>query len=223
MTGLIIDSSTLLMGKVILEPPFRSYSGAALNGATGGAFSYVAPMSGMYQVEIGRYCSIGDSAAILSSHPAGRLTTSPFPYQAIFAAPFDTPPVTHYDNLGHTVIGNDVWIGSAVKIKSGVRIGDGAVLGAGSVVTKDVEPYTIVGGVAARPIRKRFADAVIERLQRVAWWQYNLSGLQLPWDDIEACLDRIEGLVASGELKPFAPQRFSVVREGAKIVAYPVA
>jgi len=71
------------------------------------------------------------------------------------------------------VIGNDVWIGYEAVVMSGVKIGDGAIIGTRAVVTKDVPPYTIVGGVPARPIRKRFDDAVIERLEALRWWDWD--------------------------------------------------
>lgn len=71
------------------------------------------------------------------------------------------------------MIGNDVWIGYEAVVMSGVKIGDGAIIGTRAVVTKDVPPYTIVGGVPARPIRKRFDDAVIERLEALRWWDWD--------------------------------------------------
>ena len=77
-----------------------------------------------------------------------------------------------WDNHGDIVVGNDVWIGYEAVILSGVTIGDGAVIGTRAVVTKDVPPYTIVGGVPAKPIRKRFDDAVIERLEALRWWDW---------------------------------------------------
>ena len=75
-----------------------------------------------------------------------------------------------WDNKGDIVIGNDVWIGFEAVILSGITIGDGAIIGARAVVTKDVPPYTIVGGVPARPIRKRFSDEKIESLLKLKWW-----------------------------------------------------
>lgn len=90
-----------------------------------------------------------------------------------------------WDNKGDTVIGNDVWIGYEAVIMSGVTIGDGAIIGTRAVVTKDVPPYTIVGGVPAKPIRRRFDDATIEKLQAIRWWDWdeerirrNLSAIQ---------------------------------------------
>ena len=91
------------------------------------------------------------------------------------------------DNLlskGNIVIGNDVWIAQDATILSGVTIGDGAVIGANSVVTKDVEPYTIVAGNPARPISKRFDDQTIEDLLRIKWWN-------LPMEDLEKKKDLI--------------------------------
>ena len=74
---------------------------------------------------------------------------------------------------GNIVIGNDVWIGMDSKILSGVHIGDGSIISAGAVVTKDVEPYSIVGGVPAKTIRKRFDDKTIRRLEEIQWWNWS--------------------------------------------------
>ena len=77
-----------------------------------------------------------------------------------------------WDNKGDIVIGNDVWIGYEAMILSGVTIGDGAIIGTRAVVTKDVPPYTIVGGVPARMIRKRFSDEDVKTLQEMKWWDW---------------------------------------------------
>lgn len=74
--------------------------------------------------------------------------------------------------IGDIIIGNDVWIGYEAVILSGVTIGDGAVIGCRAVVTKDVPPYTIVGGVPAKPIRKRFDEETIKELQKIKWWDW---------------------------------------------------
>ena len=75
-----------------------------------------------------------------------------------------------WDNKGDIVVGNDVWIGFEAVILAGVKIGDGAIIGARAVVTKDVPPYTIVGGVPAKTIRKRFSDEDIATLMALKWW-----------------------------------------------------
>lgn len=90
-----------------------------------------------------------------------------------------------WDNKGDIVVGNDVWIGYEAVIMSGVKIGDGAVVGTRAVVTKDVPPYTIVGGVPAKPIRRRFDDEIIDKLLALRWWDWdedrikrNISAIQ---------------------------------------------
>ncbi|PHV07846.1 hypothetical protein CSQ96_08115 [Janthinobacterium sp. BJB412] len=213
-SALTIAPGTTLVGRVVLEPPFRTWP-VTLNNVQGGAFSYVAPATVLHHASIGRYCSIGNNVAILSDHPVDRLTSSPVLYQALFGAPFETPEVAGFERLHHTVIGNDVWIGAGVQIKTGVTIGDGAVVGAGSVVTRDVAPYTIVGGVPARLIRPRFPAAVVARLQALAWWRYNVLGLSLQDKTAEQALDIIEAAVNDGSLQPYAPVPMRVWKDPA--------
>lgn len=123
----------------------------------------------------GRFCSIACGAKFLftsANHSLKSLSTYPFP---IFFEDWDlnvADITTAWDNKGDIVIGNDVWIGYEAVILSGVTIGDGAIIGTRAVVTKDVPPYTIVGGVPAKPIRRRFDDAVIVRLQELKWWNW---------------------------------------------------
>ena len=91
---------------------------------------------------------------------------------------------TAWDNKGNIVIGNDVWIGYEAVIMAGVHIGDGAIIAARAVVTKDVPPYTIVGGTPAKEIRKRFDAEVIEQLLIQKWWDWST-------DKIHQCLPYI--------------------------------
>lgn len=83
-----------------------------------------------------------------------------------------------WDHKGDIVIGNDVWIGYEAVVMAGVTIGNGAIIGARAVVTKDVPPYTIVGGVPAREIRRRFSDDVIARLLELKWWDWPAERIQ---------------------------------------------
>jgi virginiamycin A acetyltransferase len=122
---------------------------------------------------IGKFCSIACGVKFLfnsANHMLSSLSTYPFP---IFFEEWglDGKNVANaWDNKGDIIIGNDVWIGYEAIILAGVAVGDGAVIGTRAVVTKDVPPYTIVGGVPAKPIRKRFPEETISALQEIKWW-----------------------------------------------------
>lgn len=117
-------------------------------------------------------CSIACGAKFLfnsANHTMRSLSTYPFP---IFYDEWEHGIWADkaWDSKGDIVIGNDVWVGFEAVILAGVTIGDGAIIGARAVVTKDVPPYTIVGGVPAKPIRKRFSDEDIAALLVLKWW-----------------------------------------------------
>ena len=124
---------------------------------------------------IGKFCSIACGARFLfnnANHSMASLATYPFP---IFFEEWglDVSRITRaWDNKGDIVIGNDVWIGYEAVVFAGVTIGDGAIIGTRAVVTKDVPPYTIVGGVPAKPIRKRFSNEIITALLATRWWDW---------------------------------------------------
>lgn len=125
---------------------------------------------------IGKFCSIACGAKFIltsANHTMKSLSTYPFP---IFFEEWglDVANITDaWDNKGDIVIGNDVWIGYEAVILSGVTIGDGAIIGTRAVVTKDVPPYTIVGGVPARHIRSRFDAETVTRLMELKWWEWS--------------------------------------------------
>lgn len=124
---------------------------------------------------IGKFCSIACGARFLfnsANHTMGSLSTYPFPLFFEEWGLDRTDVAQAWDNKGDIVIGNDVWIGYEAVIMAGVTIGDGAVIGARAVVTKDVPPYTIVGGVPARPIRLRFLQQTVDALLELAWWDW---------------------------------------------------
>ena len=130
---------------------------------------------------IGRFCSIACGAKFIftsANHTMSSLSTYPFP---LFFEEWDLPiseVAKAWDNKGDIVIGNDVWIGYEAVIMAGVHIGDGAVIAARAVVTKDVPPYTIVGGTPARKIRMRFEAETIAKLQQIQWWNWPVEKIR---------------------------------------------
>lgn len=130
---------------------------------------------------IGKFCSIACGAKFLfncANHTMKSLSTYTFP---LFYEDWDLEKsyvATAWDNKGDIVIGNDVWIGYEAVIMAGVHIGNGAIIAARAVVTKDVPPYTIVGGVPARPIRKRFDEEVIQKLETLQWWNWSAEKIR---------------------------------------------
>ncbi|GAB2024965.1 CatB-related O-acetyltransferase [Lactovum odontotermitis] len=144
---------------------------------------------------IGKFCSIACGARFIftsANHTLKSLSTYPFP---IFADEWqlDWEKVTEaWDNKGDIVVGNDVWIGYEAVIMSGVTIGDGAIVGTRAVVTHDVAPYSIVGGVPAKLIRKRFSDETVDRLLDLQWWDWPRERIMQNIDAIQSGeLDRI--------------------------------
>ena len=136
-----------------------------------GDYTYVGDHQRLVYANVGKFCSIAGGGAIgMGTHTLNNLSTSP-----IFTAQrngtgyqwTDKQPDNEFREVN---VGNDVWIGERALIMGGVTIGDGAVVAAGAVVTKDVPPYAIVGGVPAKIIRYRFSEDVISKLLDLKWW-----------------------------------------------------
>lgn len=148
-------------------------------------------------LKIGKFCSIACGAKFLfnsANHTITSLSTYPFP---LFFEEWDSDireVTAAWDNKGDIVIGNDVWIGYEAVILAGVTVGDGAIIGTRAVVTKDVPPYTVVGGVPARPIKKRFPDETVAALLKLRWWDW-------PTDQIKRHLTAIRSGDLAGLLR----------------------
>lgn len=125
---------------------------------------------------IGKFCMIASGVTFImngANHLSDAVSTYPF---AIFGNGWEhAMEGKSYPNKGDTIIGNDVWIGYNATIMVGVKIGDGAIIATNSTVTKDVEPYTIVGGNPANEIKKRFSPEHIEKLEKLKWWDWDLE------------------------------------------------
>ncbi|MCL1473194.1 Vat family streptogramin A O-acetyltransferase [Argonema antarcticum] len=135
---------------------------------------------------IDKFCAIAKNVKFImngANHKISGFSTYPF---NIFGNGWERvkPELSELPFKGDTVIGNDVWIGYEAVIMPGVKIGDGAIIAAKSVVTKDVKPYTIVGGNPAQVIRQRFADEIINVLLEIAWWNWDIEKITINLEKI---------------------------------------
>jgi acetyltransferase-like isoleucine patch superfamily enzyme len=201
--GLLIDADAQVAGNTAMEAPVLLHRNVRLIESFIGAYSYVAPGTSIIKTAIGR------------SHPTDWLSTSPVSYDNIFSQPGYVPP-HRFEDADRIMIGNDVWVGGHVAIMGGVTVGDGAIIAYGSVVTKDVPPYAIVGGVPAKVIRMRFDEALIERLLAFKWWRFDLvtHKLDIDWTSPALALDRLEAAEARGETRPIVDRLRRMVAEG---------
>jgi hypothetical protein len=166
-----------------------------------GDYSYVVNDSQMTYTTIGKFCSIAAMTRINpGNHPMHRATQAHFTYRASAYFPGESDDAEFFEwRKSHRVhIGHDVWIGHGAVILPGRSVGIGAVIAAGAIVTRDVAPYTIVGGNPARPIKRRFPEEIEDRLVGLAWWDWDHEALRGALPDfrklaIEHFLDKYEG------------------------------
>jgi acetyltransferase-like isoleucine patch superfamily enzyme len=164
-----------------------------------GRYSYLARESYLNAVTIGAFCSVGPRVmAGLGDHPTHLISTAPVFYSTLRQAGASFTAQQAVVERRPITVGPDVWIGAHAFLRDGVTIGAGAIVAAGAVVTADVAPYAIVGGVPAKLLRFRFAPAVIERLLRLQWWNWEETRLRAmtPWfaqESPEAFFEQVEG------------------------------
>ena len=172
----------IVRGKSILHSAIHKTavvnSGCSVVNSSVGKCSYLGYDTEIVNCEIGAYCSIAGNVHIGGAeHPAEWISTSPVFQKVKHSGPTVRYAEHELPSLKRTIVGNDVWIGVGAIIKQGVRIGDGAIVGSGAVVTKDVAPYSIVGGCPAKLIRYRFDEKTIAELNAIQWW--NMSDEEL--------------------------------------------
>ena len=152
------------------------HAGSTVFGSSVGRWSYLGDFALVIHADIGAFCSIAHHVIIGGgTHPTNDfVSTCPLFYSARAENPWREAslPGPAFNETPRTYVGNDVWIGYGAIVLPGVRIGDGAIVAAGAVVTKDVQPYEIVGGVPAKRIRFRFEASDIEWLLKLEWWRW---------------------------------------------------
>ncbi len=180
----INDSSTISPNTHILE------NCLILNGDIK-PYSYIGRNSIIQNATIGSFCSIANDVFVgLGTHPTNLFSTSPLFYRRNNT--FDIKLVSEnldFSEYSSIEIGNDVWIGSRATIIDGVKVGDGAIIAAGTLVTKDVEPYSIIGGVPAKIIKYRFSQETIEKLIKLQWWSWSLNEIQARMTELNKLVD----------------------------------
>ncbi len=183
--------SDLVTNPNIIVGRYSYYSGWYHGHGFDDCARYLMTEPGVDRLIIGDFCSIGSGAAFIMAGNQGHRNdwASSFPFFYMPEVPHFAGAVDAFQPAGDTVIGNDVWIGSEAIIMPGVKVGDGAVIGTRALVTRDVEPYAIIGGNPARVIRKRFDDDSIAMLLEMKWWD---------WDD--ARLGEAMPLLCSGDI-----------------------
>jgi hypothetical protein len=160
---------------------------ASIVETTVGDYTYMVDHTSVIYAEIGRFCSIASHVRINpGNHPMHRATQHHMTYRRVAYGFGDVDDLDFFQwrREARVIVGHDVWMGHAAIVLPGVTIGDGAVIAAGAVVSKDVPPYTIVGGVPARSIRDRFRREVAEAMQLIAWWDWPRELLEERFDDL---------------------------------------
>jgi phosphonate metabolism protein (transferase hexapeptide repeat family) len=165
-------------------------------------YSYVVNDAQITYTKIGKFCSIAAMTRINpGNHPMQRASQAHFTYRASAYFPEEQDEAEFFEwRRGHRVeISHDVWIGHGAIVLPGRNIGTGAVIAAGAIVTKDVAAYTIVGGNPARVIKRRFPEAIADRLAELEWWDWDHETLRLALPDfrklaVEAFLEKYEAI-----------------------------
>ncbi len=178
--NVIIESGCKISNNSIIKENSRIFYNTSLNNSLISEYSYIGSDCFLQNVTVGKFCSVAKHSLIgLGKHPIKLLTTSPLFYRK------NNPLKIKFlkKDLGFkeydpVILGHDVWVGARAIINDGVKIGTGAIIASGAVVTKDVPPYAIVGGIPAKIIKYRFDEETIEKLLNSEWWEWELDKIK---------------------------------------------
>ena len=176
----IIEAGCCINRNSVIASNAHIYNNSVINNSQIASYSYIGKNCLVQNTQIGKFCSISNDVLIgLGNHPSENFSTSPIFYRVNNALKIKLVHTnSDFQEYQPINIGNDVWIGTRAIVMDGVTIGHGAIIAANSVVTKDVPPYSVVGGVPAKIIKYRFQETKIEKLQRLQWWH-------LPFEEIK--------------------------------------
>ncbi|MEL6947135.1 MAG: DapH/DapD/GlmU-related protein [Pseudomonadota bacterium] len=172
-----------------------------LSESTVGDYSYLMEHCAAYNTQIGKFSNIASFVRMnATNHPMDRATLHHFTYRADDYWDDAEPDHAFFEarKARKVIIGHDTWLGHGCTILPGVTVGNGSVVAAGAVVTKSVAPYTLVGGIAAEEIRPRFPAQIVNRLEALAWWNWDHQALRAALQDfrdlkVEAFLEKYGG------------------------------
>ena len=172
-----IDDGCCINQNSVISPNTHILNNCVINNSQIASYSYIGKNCLIQNTKIGKFCSIANDVFIgLGNHPTDHFSTSPLFYRT--NNPLNIKFVdsnSDFQEYHEIEVGNDVWIGARAIILDGVTIGHGAIIAANSVVTKDVPPYSIVGGIPSKIIKYRLSDERIERLIQSCWWNWDIS------------------------------------------------
>jgi acetyltransferase-like isoleucine patch superfamily enzyme len=213
--------------RLFVEPPVRFLGTMVLRSDTHiGAFTELGRQVEAQGATIGRYCEIGPGSLLgATGHPTTWLSVSSFQYKkatwgwhpSADAAEVIDPEAGGRQSFrsvagDHATIGNDVWIGANVVVLRGVTIGDGSIVAANAVVTKDIPPYSVAGGIPARVIRPRVADDLRDELKDLRWWRFSPNQLSgVPFDEPVEAARQLRPRIEAG-LDPYDPGFVEIVK-----------
>ncbi|MBO9428566.1 CatB-related O-acetyltransferase [Sulfitobacter sp. R18_1] len=226
--GLLIQNLNQITRQVTFEAPVKLSDTGCLGSEKIGMLSYLGKGSEMKNAEIGRFCSIASNVTIgPPEHPIDWVSSHPVQYDGLrwydnFEGwwDFEDKSEVFRGNRKKTIIGHDVWIGRNAIIRQGVTVGVGAVIGANAFVNKDVAPYTIVGGVPAKAIKKRFSDELIGSLIESDWWHYKLpKEVKALFSQPEKFVHALAKAKTSGDAKLYKAKTITIKREGKEFFA----